>query len=76
MAVVGSHYSGLEFFCLNRLSIFLAGLLVKCLCLMKFLQASASKEKKADENYWVVGLNASKVFCVVCKSPELFPQVC
>ncbi|KAL6552609.1 hypothetical protein OROHE_007973 [Orobanche hederae] len=35
---------------------------------------SASKLKKPDENYWVVGLNASKVFCIVCKSPESFPQ--
>ncbi|KAM6569409.1 hypothetical protein CsatB_017394 [Cannabis sativa] len=36
---------------------------------------SASKEKKSDENYWVVGLNASKLFCIASKSPELFPQV-
>ncbi|PON84352.1 Guanine nucleotide-binding protein, beta subunit [Trema orientale] len=36
---------------------------------------SASKEKKSDENYWVVGLNASKLFCILCKNPELFPQV-
>ncbi|KDP31399.1 hypothetical protein JCGZ_11775 [Jatropha curcas] len=35
---------------------------------------SAAKEK-SNENYWVVGLNASKLFCIVCKSPELFPQV-
>ncbi|KAG2664398.1 hypothetical protein I3760_16G080400 [Carya illinoinensis] len=35
---------------------------------------SASKEK-SDENYWVVGLNASKLFCIVCKYPDLFPQV-
>ncbi|XP_062116825.1 protein ENHANCER OF LHP1 1 [Humulus lupulus] len=35
---------------------------------------SASKEKKS-ENYWVVGLNASKLFCIVSKNPELFPQV-
>lgn len=34
----------------------------------------ASKLKKSDENYWVVGLNANKLFCVVCKSPDLFPQ--
>ncbi|XWS51275.1 hypothetical protein CRYUN_Cryun12cG0162700 [Craigia yunnanensis] len=26
---------------------------------------SASKERKSGENYWVVGLNASKLFCVV-----------
>uniref|UniRef100_A0A5B7B1E7 Putative WD repeat and HMG-box DNA-binding protein 1 n=1 Tax=Davidia involucrata TaxID=16924 RepID=A0A5B7B1E7_DAVIN len=36
---------------------------------------SASKVKKTEENYWVVGLNASKLFCIVCKSPDLFPQV-
>ncbi|GFP84537.1 WD repeat and hmg-box DNA-binding protein 1 [Phtheirospermum japonicum] len=35
---------------------------------------SASKLKKPEENYWVVGLNASKLFCIVCKSPESFPQ--
>ncbi|ONI08991.1 hypothetical protein PRUPE_5G211000 [Prunus persica] len=35
---------------------------------------SASKEK-SDENYWVVGLNASKLFCIVCKRPDLYPQV-
>lgn len=33
------------------------------------------KVKKPEENYWVVGLNASKLFCVVCKSPDSFPQV-
>ncbi|KAL4280939.1 hypothetical protein GQ457_03G017900 [Hibiscus cannabinus] len=36
---------------------------------------SASKERKSGENYWVVGLNASKLFCVVCKNPDTFPQV-
>ncbi|KAL0463724.1 UNVERIFIED_CONTAM: hypothetical protein Slati_0260000 [Sesamum latifolium] len=35
---------------------------------------SASKLKKPDENYWVAGLSASKLFCIVCKSPESFPQ--
>ncbi|KAG8387949.1 hypothetical protein BUALT_Bualt02G0074400 [Buddleja alternifolia] len=35
---------------------------------------SASKLKKPEENYWVAGLNASKLFCIVCKSPESFPQ--
>lgn len=37
--------------------------------------ASASRLKKTEENYWVVGLNSSKLFCIVCKSPESFPQV-
>ncbi|KAL5544857.1 hypothetical protein UlMin_008641 [Ulmus minor] len=36
---------------------------------------SGGKEKKSDENYWVVGLNASKLFCIVCKRPDFFPQV-
>ncbi|KAJ7956527.1 WD repeat and HMG-box DNA-binding protein 1 [Quillaja saponaria] len=36
---------------------------------------SADKEKKSDENYWVVGLNASKLFCIICKNHDLFPQV-
>lgn len=36
---------------------------------------SASKEKKSDESYWVVGLNASKLFCIVYKDPDMFPQV-
>ncbi|XP_051117098.1 protein ENHANCER OF LHP1 1 isoform X2 [Andrographis paniculata] len=34
---------------------------------------SSSKLQK-QENYWIVGLNSSKLFCVVCKSPETFPQ--
>ncbi|KAL6175383.1 hypothetical protein ACLB2K_052024 [Fragaria x ananassa] len=36
---------------------------------------SACKDKKPDENYWVVGLNARQLFCIVCKSPDLYPQV-
>ncbi|XP_047329703.1 protein ENHANCER OF LHP1 1 [Impatiens glandulifera] len=36
---------------------------------------SSRKIKKPEENYWVVGLNSSKLFCVVCKSPDSFPQV-
>ncbi|KAJ7978792.1 WD repeat and HMG-box DNA-binding protein 1 [Quillaja saponaria] len=35
---------------------------------------NASKEKKSDENYWVVGLNASKLFCIISKNHDLFPQ--
>ncbi|KAJ8536345.1 hypothetical protein K7X08_034746 [Anisodus acutangulus] len=35
---------------------------------------SASKLKKPEENYWVVGLNTSKLFCVICKSPDSFPE--
>ncbi|KAL9267033.1 ENHANCER OF LHP1 1-like protein, partial [Drosera capensis] len=36
---------------------------------------SASSRKKPEENYWVVGLNAEKLFCIVCKSPDLCPKV-
>lgn len=31
--------------------------------------------KKSDENYWMVGFNTNNIFCIVCKSPDLFPQV-
>ncbi|XP_076947551.1 protein ENHANCER OF LHP1 1-like [Bidens hawaiensis] len=34
---------------------------------------SANKLKKKDENHWVVGLNSSKLFCILCKSPDKFP---
>ncbi|GFZ16771.1 transducin family protein [Actinidia rufa] len=36
---------------------------------------SSGKVKKAEENYWIIGLNAYKLFCVVCKSPDSFPQI-
>ncbi|XP_078171253.1 transducin family protein / WD-40 repeat family protein [Carex rostrata] len=37
---------------------------------------SVDKARKSeDENYWIVGLNATKLFCVVCKSPESYPSV-
>lgn len=37
---------------------------------------SASKERKTEEeNYWIVGLNASKLFCILCKSPDSYPLV-
>ncbi|KAI3761259.1 hypothetical protein L1987_51671 [Smallanthus sonchifolius] len=35
---------------------------------------SASKLKKKDENYWMVGLNSNKLFCILCKSHDKFPQ--
>ncbi|PKA47519.1 Flagellar WD repeat-containing protein Pf20 [Apostasia shenzhenica] len=39
-------------------------------------KCSASEAKKSeDENYWVVGLNESKLFCIVCKSPNYYPSV-
>ncbi|CAH8386864.1 unnamed protein product [Eruca vesicaria subsp. sativa] len=36
---------------------------------------SATKEKKQKENYWVVGLNTTSLYCIACKHPEVFPQV-
>ncbi|XP_077215242.1 transducin family protein / WD-40 repeat family protein [Tasmannia lanceolata] len=37
---------------------------------------SAGKERKSEEeSYWIVGLNATKLFCIVCKSPDLYPLV-
>lgn len=42
---------------------------------LDFMLFSATKVKKTDENYWMVGFNASNVFCIVCKSPNTFPQV-
>ncbi|KAI3769823.1 hypothetical protein L6452_00936 [Arctium lappa] len=30
---------------------------------------TASKLKKKEENYWMGGLNSSKLFCILCKSP-------
>uniref|UniRef100_A0A7N0RC00 WD repeat and HMG-box DNA-binding protein 1 n=1 Tax=Kalanchoe fedtschenkoi TaxID=63787 RepID=A0A7N0RC00_KALFE len=35
----------------------------------------SSIKTKTNNNYWVVGLNAKKLFCIVCKSPDLYPQV-
>ncbi|WOK95221.1 WD repeat and HMG-box DNA-binding protein 1 [Canna indica] len=37
---------------------------------------SAHKTRKSDdENYWIVGLNANKLFCIICKSPDSYPMV-
>ncbi|KAI3727821.1 hypothetical protein L6452_16441 [Arctium lappa] len=38
------------------------------------VKCSASKLKKKEKNYWMVGLNSSKLFCIICKSPDKFPQ--
>ncbi|KAK9105292.1 hypothetical protein Scep_022136 [Stephania cephalantha] len=35
---------------------------------------SANREKKS-ENYWIVGMNSTKLFCIVCKYPESYPLV-
>lgn len=73
MEVVGFHFSGAyswisgDYFWLYRYW--------KTLFNLTWLHASSSKLKKSDENYWIVGFNATKLFCVVCKSPCLFPQV-
>ncbi|KAJ0988269.1 hypothetical protein J5N97_006625 [Dioscorea zingiberensis] len=37
---------------------------------------SASKARKSeDETYWMVGLSGSKLFCIICKSPDSYPLV-
>ncbi|KAF8106737.1 hypothetical protein N665_0134s0022 [Sinapis alba] len=36
---------------------------------------STTKVKKQEENYWVVGLNTTSLYCIACKHPEVFPQV-
>ncbi|CAF1708397.1 protein ENHANCER OF LHP1 1 [Brassica napus] len=36
---------------------------------------STTKVNKQEENYWVVGLNTTSLYCIACKHPELFPQV-
>ncbi|CAN7022344.1 unnamed protein product [Brassica rapa subsp. trilocularis] len=36
---------------------------------------STTKVKKQEENYWVVGLNTTSLYCIACKHPERFPQV-
>ncbi|CAA7407757.1 unnamed protein product [Spirodela intermedia] len=36
-----------------------------------YRSASTSEE----ESYWVVGLNATKLFCIVCKPPDSYPLV-
>ncbi|XP_038687193.1 WD repeat and HMG-box DNA-binding protein 1-like isoform X2 [Tripterygium wilfordii] len=40
-----------------------------------WLPVFSGSRDKSDENYWMVGLNAQKLFCIVCKKPDLFPQV-
>eukprot|EP01018_Ginkgo_biloba_P014897 Gb_40172 [translate_table: standard] len=37
---------------------------------------SAERERKLEsESFWMVGLNSTQFFCVVCKSPDTHPQV-
>ncbi|CAL9064297.1 unnamed protein product [Musa banksii] len=37
---------------------------------------SAEKTRQSeDETHWIVGLNASKLFCIICKSPNCYPTV-
>ncbi|CAM8902592.1 unnamed protein product [Rhodiola kirilowii] len=35
----------------------------------------SSSKAKSDNNYWVVGLDSQRMYCIVCKSPDLHPQV-
>ncbi|XP_020102596.1 WD repeat and HMG-box DNA-binding protein 1 [Ananas comosus] len=39
------------------------------------LFSSIKARKSEDESHWVVGLNSSKLFCIVCKSPDTYPSV-
>lgn len=75
---VGSHSSGSSFFYLRTLNdshnLNFLLLLYTPFVNNKDLICSASKEK-SEENYWVAGLNMNKLFCIVCKSPDLFPPV-
>ncbi len=42
----------------------------------KWSSCRASEERKGtDVNFWMVGLNSTQVFCVVCKAPSVEPQV-
>lgn len=37
--------------------------------------SSMKARKSEDESHWVVGLDANNIFCVLCKSPDCYPQV-
>ncbi|XP_052167833.1 protein ENHANCER OF LHP1 1 [Oryza glaberrima] len=37
--------------------------------------SSIKARKSEDESHWVVGLDANNIFCILCKSPESYPQV-
>ncbi|XP_048529636.1 protein ENHANCER OF LHP1 1 [Triticum urartu] len=37
--------------------------------------SSTKARKSEDESHWVVGLDANNIFCILCKSPECYPQV-
>lgn len=47
--------------------------LIVYLCAM--ICSSDKVKQLEDENHWVVGLNATKLFCIVCKPPDLYPMV-
>ncbi|KAF0915226.1 hypothetical protein E2562_034593 [Oryza meyeriana var. granulata] len=37
--------------------------------------SSIKARKSEDERHWVVGLDATSIFCILCKAPESYPQV-
>ncbi|KAL5201330.1 hypothetical protein ABZP36_035684 [Zizania latifolia] len=37
--------------------------------------SSIKARKSEDESHWVVGLDSNNIFCILCKSPESYPQV-
>lgn len=38
--------------------------------------SSVKARKFEDESHWVVGLDANNIFCILCKTPQSYPQVC
>lgn len=39
------------------------------------LFSSVKARKSEDESHWVVGLDANNIFCILCKTPQSYPQV-
>jgi chromosome transmission fidelity protein 4 len=37
--------------------------------------SSIRTRKSEDESHWVVGLDANNIFCILCKTPQSYPQV-
>ncbi|WVZ63894.1 hypothetical protein U9M48_013488 [Paspalum notatum var. saurae] len=42
---------------------------------LSFNSSSVTARKSEDESHWVVGLDANNIFCILCKSPQSYPQV-
>lgn len=75
LEAAGCHSFGTRFFNLHKICIFsYAQSLFHIKATLYNHVCSASKSKKKNESCWVVGLDSSKLFCIICKSPEKFPQ--